>query len=63
MLDVVTFGESMALFVPTRIGLLCYVHQFERTVAGTESNTAVGLAKLSHNAGWMSRVGDDEFGQ
>ncbi len=63
MLDVVTLGESMVLFVPMRIGLLRYAHQYERFVAGAESNTAIGLAKLGHHAGWMSRVGDDEFGQ
>ena len=63
MLDVATLGESMVLFVPTRIGLLRYAHQFERSIAGAESNTAIGLTKLGHSAGWISRVGDDEFGQ
>lgn len=63
MPDVVTLGESMVLFVPARIGPLRYASQFERTIAGAESNTAVGLAKLGHAVQWISRVGDDEFGQ
>ncbi|MEZ4700772.1 MAG: sugar kinase [Rhodothermales bacterium] len=63
MLDVVTLGEAMTLFVPARIGRLRYANHYERSVAGAESNTAIGLAKLGHRVGWLSRVGDDEFGQ
>lgn len=62
MLDVVTLGESMVLFVPERMGLLRNSMTFERSVAGAESNLAVGLARLGHTVGWVSRVGDDEFG-
>ncbi len=62
-MDVVTLGEAMVLFVPDRIGLLRYAHTFSRYVAGAESNLAVGMARLGHNVGWISRVGDDEFGQ
>lgn len=63
MPDVVTLGESMVLFAPTRIGPLRYANHYERFVAGAESNTAVGLTKLGHQTGWISRVGDDEFGK
>ena len=63
MLDVVTLGETMVLFVPTRTGLLRYAHQFERYLAGAESNTAIGLSRLGHRTGWISRVGNDEFGE
>ena len=62
-MDVVTLGEAMVLFVPDRIGLLRYAHTFSRYVAGAESNLAVGMARLGHKVGWISRVGDDEFGQ
>ncbi|MEM8483982.1 MAG: sugar kinase [Bacteroidota bacterium] len=62
-MDVVTLGEAMVLFVPDRIGLLRYAHTFSRYVAGAESNLAVGMARLGHHVGWISRVGDDEFGQ
>lgn len=63
MLDVVTLGETMVLFVPTRTGLLRYANQFERYVAGAESNTAIGLSRIGHKTGWISRIGSDEFGE
>ena len=63
MPEVVTIGEAMVLFSPIRNGLLRYSQTFERFMAGAESNTAIGLARLGHNTGWISRVGDDEFGQ
>ena len=62
MPDIVTLGESMVLLVPDRAGLLRYADRFERYVAGAESNTAIGLVRLGHSAGWISRVGADEFG-
>ena len=52
----------MVLLVPTRPGLLRYANRFERTVAGAESNVAVGLTRLGHRAGWISCLGEDEFG-
>ncbi|MCE7080400.1 sugar kinase [Streptomyces sp. ST2-7A] len=33
------------------------------TVAGAESNVAVGLARLGHRAGWAGRLGADEPGR
>ena len=63
MLDVVTLGETMVLFVPTRTGLLRYAQQFDRFVAGAESNTAIGLSRIGHKVGWVSKVGQDEFGE
>src|SRR5688500_8012867 len=63
LLDVVTLGESMVLFVPQRHGLLRNASSFEKSVAGAESNLAVGMARLGHRVGWMSRLGTDEFGE
>ena len=53
----------MVLFAPDRTGLLRYANTFERYVAGAESNTAIGLARIGHSVGWISKVGADEFGQ
>lgn len=61
-LDVVTIGESMVQMTPMRTGLLRHATHFERFVAGAESNFAIGVARLGHRAGWISRVGQDEFG-
>lgn len=63
MFDIITLGETMILMAPARAGLLRYVTTFERFVAGAESNVAVGLARLGHRVGWISRVGNDEFGE
>lgn len=61
-MDVVTLGETMVLFTPGNVGPLRYVNQFEKTIGGAESNLAIALARLGHQVGWFSRLGDDEFG-
>ena len=62
-LDVVTFGEVMAMFVAEEPGPLERVARFRRAMAGAETNVATGLARLGHQAGWIGRVGDDPFGR
>ncbi|MFB6247501.1 MAG: sugar kinase [Salinibacter sp.] len=62
MLDVVTIGESMIQLTPKQMGLLRHARAFDRYVGGAESNVAIGLVRLGHRAGWVSRVGSDEFG-
>lgn len=63
MPEVVAIGETMVLFTPLSDGPLRYVHHFEKRIGGAESNVCIGLARLGHRAGWISRVGDDEFGR
>ncbi|WP_288198366.1 sugar kinase [uncultured Pleomorphomonas sp.] len=60
-LDVVTFGEAMAMFVATAPGDLAGVETFTRRMAGAETNVAVGLSRLGLRVGWVSRLGDDSF--
>lgn len=62
MPEVITVGETMVLFLPTGGSRLAYVHTFRKAVAGAESNVAIGLVRLGITAGWISRVGADEFG-
>ncbi|AKU25408.1 sugar kinase [Geobacillus subterraneus] len=62
-MDVVTFGETMVLFTSESPGLMRYAAHFSRKFGGAESNFAIGLARLGHKVGWISRVGDDEFGK
>lgn len=62
-MDVVTLGETMVLFTPKSFGLMRYASDFSIKVAGAESNVAVGLTRLGAHAGWISRLGDDEFGE
>jgi|ERR1035437_2177612 2-dehydro-3-deoxygluconokinase len=59
-LDVVTLGETMVSFrtgTPLRLG-----GTMTMTMAGAESNVAIGLARLGHMVRWGGRVGDDEVG-
>ncbi|MGG4491026.1 sugar kinase [Metabacillus idriensis] len=61
-LDVVTFGEAMALFMAENPGPLDEVRHFTRELAGAETNVAIGLARLGLKSGWASKVGADAFG-
>lgn len=63
MAQLVTLGETMAAFAPDRMGPLRYVQNYGIRIAGAESNTAIGAAKLGVSAAWISRLGEDEFGR
>ncbi len=62
MLDAVTFGETMVMMSPEESGSLKYVDRFSKNLGGSESNFAIGLARLGLRAGWISRLGGDSFG-
>jgi 2-dehydro-3-deoxygluconokinase len=62
-LDVLTYGEAMALFVADDAGALAEVGHFTKRIAGADLNVATGLARLGFKVGWMSRVGQDSFGR
>lgn len=61
-LDVVTYGEAMAMFVAAEPGPLAQAGQFTKRIAGADLNVAIGLSRLGFRVGWMSRVGRDSFG-
>ena len=63
MLDLVTIGETMVVFIPRESGYLRYVSEFTKKTAGAESNVAIGLAKLGHSSGWISKICNDEIGE
>ncbi|KPH97481.1 PfkB domain protein [Actinobacteria bacterium OK074] len=60
--DVVTLGESMVTFLPSRPGRLADVPSFDRAIGGAESNVVCALAAAGHSTRWVSRVGADGFG-
>ena len=62
MPDLVTLGETCVALVAKSRGPLRYATEFERRPGGAESTVAAGVARLGHGAGWMSRLGGDEFG-
>ncbi|MBC9717665.1 sugar kinase [Streptomyces sp. TRM66268-LWL] len=53
----------MVTFRPARPGRLADVPAFDRGIGGAESNVACTLARAGHTARWISRVGDDGFGE
>lgn len=60
--EVVTFGESMALLIAEGGKGLEYARNLEPSFGGAESNVAIGLARLGHASGWCGRLGNDPFG-
>lgn len=61
--DLVTLGETMALFSSATVGPLRHARSLDLTVAGAESNVAIGVARLGGRSAWIGRVGDDELGR
>ncbi|MEV7870768.1 PfkB family carbohydrate kinase [Streptomyces sp. NPDC088124] len=59
--QVLTFGETMLSLQVE--GALTTGGQARTTVAGAESNVAIGLARLGHDVAWAGRVGADEPGR
>lgn len=57
-----TFGESMGIFVADGIGPLEHARGFTLGVAGAESNVAIGVARLGGAATWLGRLGPDATG-
>lgn len=62
MSEIVTVGEAMVVFNPTKDTKLRYVDQFFKSVAGAELNTAVGCARLGMPTRYFTYLGNDEFG-
>ncbi|NHN34229.1 sugar kinase [Paenibacillus agricola] len=61
--EIITFGETMALMMPTSSKGIEYSSQFQSLFGGAETNVAIGVARLGHRVGWFSRLGKDPFGQ
>ncbi len=62
-IDILSFGETMAMFIAEQPGDLAQVSHFEKRIAGADSNVAIGLARLGFKVEWLSRVGDDSLGR
>jgi 2-dehydro-3-deoxygluconokinase len=62
-LDVVTFGEPMAMFFANEVGPLDDVITFSKALAGAETNVATGLSRLELTTGLVTKLGDDTFGR
>nr|KAJ0208812.1 hypothetical protein LSAT_V11C400171790 [Lactuca sativa] len=61
--QVVCFGELLIDFVPTVSGVsLAEAPGFKKAPGGAPANVAVCVSKLGGSAGFLGKVGDDEFG-
>ena len=61
--DVVTLGETMVRYTPQGLQRFGQSPTIEMHVGGSESNTAVGLARLGHKVTWLSRLTNNPIGR
>lgn len=61
--DVVTFGETMLRLTPPHLQRIEQGGAFGVHIGGSESNTAVGLARLGMRVSWLSRLTDNPLGR
>lgn len=61
--DVVTIGETMLRLTPEGTLRLEQAESLQVHVGGSESNTAVGLARLGKRVAWVSRMTDNHLGR
>ncbi|GAA1900638.1 sugar kinase [Lapillicoccus jejuensis] len=61
--DAITLGESLGLVMGEPATPLRAGSSVRFSFAGAESNVAIGLARLGHAVGFVSRVGDDFVGR
>lgn len=60
-IEILTFGESMmSLSTNNQVRISGTYHS---SVAGAESNVAIGLSRLGHDVAWVGVLGDDEPGK
>lgn len=64
MSQVITIGEPLVVLASTEIDVpLEDVTNFNRYLAGSELNVAVGLSRLNHSVQFITKVGTDPFGK
>lgn len=61
--DVVTLGETMIRLSPSDFQRLETAEQLQLHVGGSESNTAVGLARMGKKVAWLSRLTTNPLGR
>ncbi|WP_411842868.1 sugar kinase [Salinicoccus sp. HZC-1] len=62
-MEVTAIGESMVSLINEPSGYIRHADGFKPFVAGAETNTLIGLARLGHQTSWISALGDDELGE
>lgn len=62
MPDLISLGEPMVEFNARQVGRLRDVKTYDRGWGGDTSNVICAAARLGCRTGYMTRIGDDEFG-
>jgi len=62
-MDVITIGDGMISMCPKQKGPIIFSNTFERKIGGAEINVAIGCSRLGLKSGWISRIGNDDFGK
>ncbi len=63
MFDVITLGETLYRLTPPGYQRITQAASLDFFVAGSESNTSVGLARLGLRVAWLSRLTDNALGR
>ena len=61
--DVVAFGRATIDLYANEIGPMEEAKTFSKYVGGSPANTAVAMARLGLNVGYIGKVSDDQFGR
>ncbi len=61
--EIISMGEPMLEFNAAEEGSLAEVGQFTVGWGGDTSNFAIGVARLGGKAGYITRLGEDDFGE
>lgn len=61
--ELVTMGETMAMLSHPHTTPLRHAQTLDLGVGGSESNVAIGAARLGVKTAWIGRVGSDELGE
>jgi len=61
--DVITLGETMLRFTPPNLKRIEQTTTFDIEVGGSESNLAIGLARLGLKVLWLSRLTNNPLGR
>ncbi|MCU1543710.1 MAG: sugar kinase [Microbacteriaceae bacterium] len=62
MSRVVTIGETMGMMSSVTVGPLAHAGSLALGIGGSESNVAIGLARLGVDVTWIGKVGADSLG-
>ena len=60
---VITLGETMLMFAPSRYELMEISDDFRTYIGGSEANVAVGLERLGIHSAWIGKLTDNALGK